>query len=66
MLHGEIPYELLFGVPASYDHVCVFGCLSYAANRPRIKDKFDSKSRRCIFVGYPFGQKGWRLFYLES
>lgn len=66
VLHGKTPYEYLFGVAPSYDGVRVFGCLCYAANRPRVKDKFDSKSRRCIFVGYPFGKKGWRLFDLET
>ena len=30
------------------------------------KDKFASRSRKCIFVGYPFGKKGWRLYDLES
>ncbi|GAA0151892.1 hypothetical protein LIER_10513 [Lithospermum erythrorhizon] len=29
-------------------------------------DKFNSRSRRCIFVGYPFGKKWWKLFDLES
>ncbi|XP_072078141.1 uncharacterized protein [Arachis hypogaea] len=29
-------------------------------------DKFASRSRKCVFVGYPFGQKGWKLFDLEK
>lgn len=66
VLHGKTPYELLYGVAPTYADVRVFGCLCYAANRPRAKDKFDYKSRRCIFVGYPFGKKGWRLFDLDT
>ncbi|GJT37484.1 ribonuclease H-like domain-containing protein [Tanacetum coccineum] len=30
-----------------------------------LHDKFSSKSRRCIFVGYPYGKKGWRVYDLE-
>ncbi|XP_074299740.1 uncharacterized protein LOC141630896 [Silene latifolia] len=30
------------------------------------RDKFDSRSRRCIIIGYPFGKKGWHLYDLET
>ncbi|XP_057251842.1 uncharacterized protein LOC130591897, partial [Beta vulgaris subsp. vulgaris] len=66
LLHGKTPYECLFGQAPSYANIRIFGCLCYAANRPRVKDKFDSRSRKCIFVGYPNGKKGWRLFDLET
>ena len=65
-MFDQTPYECLFGVPPSYDHVRVFGCLCYATSRSRGRDKFDSRSRRCIFVGYPFGKRGWRLYDLET
>ena len=29
-------------------------------------DKFASRSWRCVFVGYPYGKKGWRLYDLEK
>ena len=44
----------------------MFGCLCYAHKSSRDKDKFKARSRRCIFVGYPFGKKGWRLYDLEN
>jgi len=43
-----------------------FGCLAYAHNRPKEKDKFGARSRRCIFMGYPLGKKGWKLYDLET
>ncbi|XP_058006752.1 uncharacterized protein LOC131169099 [Hevea brasiliensis] len=66
LLNGKTPYEMLFGKVPSYKHVQVFGCLCYAHNLNRDKDKFGSRSRRCVFVGYPFEKKGWRLYDLET
>ncbi|GJT43032.1 retrovirus-related pol polyprotein from transposon TNT 1-94 [Tanacetum coccineum] len=65
VLKGKTPYELLDGKPPSYDNFRVFGCLCYVHNQTRHGDKFSSKSRRCIFVGYPYGKKGWRVYDLE-
>ncbi|KAL9224910.1 hypothetical protein vseg_000891 [Gypsophila vaccaria] len=65
ILEGKTPFELLFGRKADLSLLRVFGCLAYAkVLNP--SDKFASRSRRCIFVGYPFGKKGWNLFDLET
>jgi hypothetical protein len=65
LLKGKTPYDMLYGQTPSYDVLRVFGSFCFANNRPRVKDKFGSRTRKCIFVGYPHGKKGWRLFYLE-
>jgi len=44
----------------------VFCTLCFARNRPLVKDKFASKSRKCVFLGYPFGKEGWKVFHLET
>uniref|UniRef100_A0A0D3BIV7 Retroviral polymerase SH3-like domain-containing protein n=1 Tax=Brassica oleracea var. oleracea TaxID=109376 RepID=A0A0D3BIV7_BRAOL len=31
----------------------------------RDRDKFSQRSRSCIFVGYPFGKKGWKVYDVE-
>ena len=38
----------------------------FACNNPRLKDKFASRNRRCVFLGYPSGKKGWRVYDLET
>ncbi|RVW46394.1 Retrovirus-related Pol polyprotein from transposon TNT 1-94 [Vitis vinifera] len=66
LLNGKSPYEILFGQKPSYQSVRIFGCLCYSHNLNRDNDKFASQSRKCIFVGYPFDKKGWRLYDLET
>ncbi|PKI40213.1 hypothetical protein CRG98_039406, partial [Punica granatum] len=66
ILSGKTPFELLFRKKPDYQHIRVFGCLCYAHLNPRIKDKFGPRSRKCIFIGYPFGKKGWRVYDLED
>ncbi|CAA7015697.1 unnamed protein product [Microthlaspi erraticum] len=63
---GRSPYELLFGSKPSYDQLKVFGSSCYTHVRSRDKDKFGERSRHCIFVGYPFGKKEWRVYDLET
>nr|KYP63760.1 Retrovirus-related Pol polyprotein from transposon TNT 1-94 [Cajanus cajan] len=66
VLSGKTPYEMLYGQAPMYEHLKVFGCLCYAHNLDRHGDKFASRSRKCIFVGYPYGKKGWKLFDLDT
>jgi len=32
----------------------------------KTKDEFASRSRKCFFVSYPFGKKGWKVFDLDT
>jgi len=66
VLNSKTPYEMLYGQAPSLEHLRVFGCLCYAHNQNRKEDKFSSRSRKCIFIGYLYGKKGWKLFDLES
>jgi hypothetical protein len=66
LLGGKTPYELLFGAKPTYTQIRVFGCLCYALNENRGGDKFSSRSRKCIFVGYPYGKKGWEVYDVET
>ena len=63
VLNGKTPYEVLHGRPPIYEQLRVFGCLCYAHQRPRGRDKFATRSRKCLFVGYPFSKKAWRVFH---
>ena len=66
LLKGKSPYEMLFHCKPSYGNIRVFGTLCFVRCNPRVKDKFASRSKRSIFLGYPFGKKGWRVYDLET
>ena len=65
VLKGKTLYEVLYYKKPFYDHIKIFGTLCFAQSK-RIKDKFAPRGRKCVFLSYPFGQKGWKVFDLET
>ena len=60
------PYELWFGVKPDVGHLRVFGSDVYV-HIPEVKRrKLDKKALKGVFVGYPVGTKGYKIFDPES
>jgi len=59
-LNWTSPFERLYGKSPTYEDLRVIGCLSFAANL-KPTDKFESRAKRCILLGYTFGYKGYKL-----
>ncbi|KAH9688940.1 Integrase catalytic domain-containing protein [Citrus sinensis] len=54
--------EMWTGKPANYSYLHAFGCPVYVMYNAQERSKLDAKSRRCIFLGYVDGVKGYRLW----
>ena len=65
VLNGKCSIEVLLKKKPSYTHLRTFGCLCYAT-KSQFSHKFDSRAHKCIFIGYPFAQKDYRLYDLDS
>lgn len=55
------PFECYFGQRPNVKKFKVFGCDAYAMHRKQ-GNKLSDRSRRMIFIGIAFSQKGWKLY----
>ena len=66
LLQHNTPYELLYGKPLDYDALRVFGCIAYSSALLPSRHKFTPCVVPCVFVGYPTGYKGYKLYNLTT
>ena len=58
----KTPEEMWTGRPADYSILKIFRCLAYAHVRD---EKLEPRAKKCIFIGYAYGVKGYRLWCIE-
>lgn len=66
ILHNKTPYNVLFDRDVDYTVLRVFGCLAFASTLKQNRTKFEPRARKCVFIGYPHGIKGYKLLDLNN
>ncbi|KAL5851655.1 hypothetical protein ACOSQ3_006773 [Xanthoceras sorbifolium] len=65
-LDGGIPEEVWSGKEVNISHLRVFGCISYVHIDSVERSKLDTKSNKCVFVGYGGDEFGYRFWDYEN
>jgi hypothetical protein len=65
-LNQKSPYQMLYDTLPDIDNLKVFGCLVFASTLQSHRHKLDSRSRKCVSLGFKPGVKGHILFDLKS
>ena len=63
---GATPYERWFGEKPDVDHLRIFGCDVYVHVPDQKRRKLEPKAIKGVFVGYPDGTKGYKIFMPNS
>nr|GEW08436.1 hypothetical protein [Tanacetum cinerariifolium] len=58
----KTPMEMWTGKPVNYSDLHIFGSPVYVMYNTQETTKLDPKSKRCLFLGYADGIKGYRLW----
>jgi hypothetical protein len=65
-LSNKSPFKILYNALHDVSNLKVFGALYYATTLSSHRKKLDSRSRKCIHLGFKSGVKGFVLFDLKS
>ncbi|XP_019462909.1 PREDICTED: uncharacterized protein LOC109361828 [Lupinus angustifolius] len=63
---NKSPYEILHKTKFQFQNLRVFGCLCYTSTLKHLRDKFNPRSSKCVFIGFQEGVKGYIVLNLKS
>ena len=65
-IQGEIPYKLAYNELPDLSSFKVFGSLCFATTQDCHKSKLDHRARKCVFLGFRQGMKGYVVLDLHT
>lgn len=65
ILNQQSPFTLFYSTLVDYSIFCTFDCLAFASTMTSNHLKFHPRVRTCVFLGYPPGYKGYKLYDIE-
>ena len=65
-MKNKSPYHLIYSQEPDYQILKSFRCACYPCLRPYISSKLNSRSERCLFLGYSAFHSGYRCLSLSS
>ncbi|XP_076910204.1 uncharacterized protein LOC143567765 [Bidens hawaiensis] len=66
VIENKTPYKIVYGQKPDYANLKVFGCLAYYRSTETRGDKFEERGRPGIFLGYPRGTKGYKIYDVKN
>jgi len=66
LLKHNSPFNNLFKKEPDYHALKSFGFLAFTSTLPSSRNKFSPRAVPAIFVGYPRGYKGYKLYSLDT
>ena len=64
VVEKKTPFEVFTGRKPGVKHLRVFGCVCYTHVPSVLRQKFDGKSEKGVFMGYGSCEKGYRVYIL--
>ncbi|KAJ0539365.1 putative RNA-directed DNA polymerase [Helianthus annuus] len=66
LIENKTPYEIIHQEKPNFNLLRVFGCLAYYRNTDTNGDKLEERGKAGVFLGYPSGTKGYKVFDVQK